>query len=440
MTILIRFPQSTRAERLLHVAGILSSLAYAMLAIASRLQPERLVWVLVSCMGMVWFTALAAAGVVRNLSAATPFRWILAYGLLFRTIGFLGEPIFEDDFYRFLWDGRMFAVAGSPYGSAPSELFGDPGLNERFESILNQVNHPQIPTLYGPVFEFAFLASYWIAPGELWALKLILIGAELGAFAALRRWLTPWAAVFWFWCPLLIQETAFSAHPDALGLVAMAGAVASARVGRTTMAGVLMGLAVGARPFAALLLPFLLPSGWRRILAGFIGALTLLHAPFLGGNAGPWAGLGTFATTWEFNSAAFAVLQVAFGAGPAKVIGAIIFGAGYLVMLRRWWRTGTEHETPPGDLCFGLLFLVSPVINPWYLQWLVPFVAVQPRTWTIAFLMMVTLSYATFQNLNPVSDLGFNHPYWVRPVEFGVIALASLTPWLWRRWRLRRES
>ncbi len=433
-------PESTRAARLLHVAGGLSTLAYATLAIASHLQPERLVWVLFSCMGMAWFTTLAAASVARNLSPATPLRWILAYGLLFRTIGFFAHPILEDDFYRFLWDGRMFALTGTPYGVAPSEFFGDPALNERFESILNQVNHPQIPTLYSPVSEVAFLASYWIAPGALWALKLVLIGAELGAFAAVRRWLTPAATVLWFWCPLLVQETAFSAHPDALGLVAMTGALAAARVGRATIAGVLLGLAVGARPFAVFLLPFLLSSGWRHTLAGFIGAFALLHAPFLGGNAGPWAGLGTFATTWEFNSAAFALLQVAVGAGPAKLIGAMIFGAGYVVVVWRWWRTGAEHETPPGDLCFGLLFLVSPVINPWYLQWLVPFVAVRPRTWTIGFLVMVTLSYATFQNLDPGSDLGFNHPNWVRPVEFGAIALAGLTPWIWRRWRLRRGS
>ena len=94
---------------------------------------------------------------------------------------------------------------------------------------MKQVNHPQIPTLYGPVFEFAFLVSYWIAPGELWALKLVPIGAELGAFAALGRWLKPAATVLWLWCPLFIQQTAFSAHPDALGLVAMTGALASTR-------------------------------------------------------------------------------------------------------------------------------------------------------------------------------------------------------------------
>jgi hypothetical protein len=432
--------ESARTARRLHVAGALSTFAYAALAIASHLQPERLVWVLLFCMGMVWFIALAAAGAVGNLSAVRPIRWILAYGLLFRAIGFFGQPIFEDDFYRFLWDGRMFAVNGTPYGVAPSESFGDPALDERFESILNQVNHPQIPTLYGPVFQFVFLASYWMAPGALWALKLILIGAELGAFAVLRRWLTPAATLLWLWCPLVIQETAFSAHPDALGLVAMTGALASARVGRASFAGVLMGVAVGARPFAVLLLPFLLSSGWRRTLAGFIGAIALLHAPFLVGNAGPWGGLGTFAMTWEFNSAAFAVLQVAFGAGPAKLIGAMIFGASYLMILRRWWPTDAEYKMPPGDLCFGLLFLVSPVINPWYLQWLVPFVAVRPRAWTITFLMMVTLSYATFQNLDPLSDLGFHHPNWVRPVEFGAIALAGLTPWIWRRWRLRRGS
>ncbi|MGR8929615.1 MAG: hypothetical protein ACU836_03165 [Gammaproteobacteria bacterium] len=64
---------------------------------------------------MLCFTCYAwarfAAGKL-EISAKTVFFW----ATVFRLIGCWGNPIFEDDFFRYLWDGYRFAADGTPYG------------------------------------------------------------------------------------------------------------------------------------------------------------------------------------------------------------------------------------------------------------------------------------------------------------------------------------
>ena len=79
---------------------------------------------------------------------------------------------------------------------------------------------------------------------------------------------------------------------------------------------------------------------------------------------------------------------------------------------------------PRGDWIFGAFLVASPVINPWYLLWLLPFAAIIPSAWAWTASVAVLLAYVTGINLN-ASDLhAYQQPSWVRPLEFGAILLA----------------
>lgn len=77
-------------------------------------------------------------------------------------------------------------------------------------------------------------------------------------------------------------------------------------------------------------------------------------------------------------------------------------------------------------MVFGAFFLLSAVVNPWYLLWLLPFVAKNPTATGVTALVAVSLSYAHGLHL-PDSNLA---PYqvaaWVRPAEIGAVLLAAL--------------
>ncbi len=168
----------------------------------------------------------------------TDFRLIVVGAILFRAIGFVGAPIYENDYFRYLWDGRTFAVTGSPYGKAPAESFGDDTLAAPFPEILSQINYPDIPTIYGPVTELSFLLAYYVSPGALWPLKLFYIAADLATLWLLAN-LMPFSRnlLLYAWSPLLIKEVAFTAHPDVLAAACMVAAALALQSGRNIAGG-----------------------------------------------------------------------------------------------------------------------------------------------------------------------------------------------------------
>jgi hypothetical protein len=102
-----------------------------------------------------------------------------------------------------------------------------------------------------------------------------------------------------------------------------------------------------------------------------------------------------------------------------------------------WWvrwvraKESTARMLPPGEWIFGAFLLLSATANPWYALWLWPFVAARPSVVGVAALAAVSLAYGTGLNLGDSTLGAFDHPVWLRPLEFGVIAGAAV--WQWRK-------
>lgn len=403
--------------------------------------------------GLWHLRSAAAAGSMGRLGP------IVGWAVAFRVAGLLAAPVLEDDHYRFLWDGRQFALTGNPYATAPAGHFGDTSVPEDFAEILDHINYPHVPTIYGPLCQVGFLASYWLAPARLWPWKVLVIGADLVlmAFTILlaRRGPSPKAealtvsseegagtpafrAAFVFgWCPLAIFETSFNAHPEVLGVMFLVGALWCWSCGWRTACAVLCGCALAAKLTAGLVVPLLLG---RSIRAWLIAALAVgaAYLPFwLQGRGADFAGLAVFASGWEFNSSFFAIAQWAAGPEAARwICGGVLAGVcGFLFWRSPAFRKERSGEAGPeelaallwsGLLVFGAFFLLSAVSNPWYLLWLVPLAALRPCLTAMTAFAVVGLSYATGLNLGDSVLGNFEHPGWVRSVEFGAIAVAGL--------------
>ena len=81
----------------------------------------------------------------------------------------------------------------------------------------------------------------------------------------------------------------------------------------------------------------------------------------------------------------------------------------------------------------GLFLLCAPVINPWYLLWLLPFAVIHftASAWLASVLVM--LAYVVGLNIEADNLLGpYDMPSWVRPLEFGVIIFAVLAEFIYR--------
>lgn len=414
---------------LVDACGAVSAIVYLWLARASHAPPVPLAPYL-AAIALAWTALVALLWLSRDggrVGSALPLGRVVAWAVVFRAIGLFAEPVLEDDFYRYLWDGYVYAQLGSPYGVAPMAYFSDPSVPLVFQRVLDGVNHPDLPTVYAPICQLLFLAAHWIAPGDLLPIKLGLVVADLATLLLLRPFVRPTGMLLYAWCPLLVQETAFSAHPDALGILFAIAAFAAARRGRHAWTASCAALAVGSKLFALLLVPFLLRRLPVRHVVLFALVLVLVHAPILlAGSGSELIGLSTFLVGWEFNSTLFAVLAMLLGPVAAKAIGLLVVGGVCAAMLWQERDTGDGRPAglPRGDLLFGCLLLMAPVANPWYLLWLLPFVAARPSAWGVAALWAVSLSYV--HGLFVAGLPPYHHPVWVRPAELTAIGIGVL--------------
>ena len=148
--------------------GAWCALGYAALAFVARQpgEPD-----LAAFFVLVGWTGLPVFGLYlyfRRRGEPFPVGRLIFWAVVFRICGLAGGPFYEDDFYRYLWDGYRFATTGTPYGAAPEAFFVDParaGCCSRASS--TAINYPELPTIYAPDHaRRSSCSAYWLQPAS----------------------------------------------------------------------------------------------------------------------------------------------------------------------------------------------------------------------------------------------------------------------------------
>ena len=366
--------------------------------------------------------ALVAFYVMRSARFdALSVRSILTLAIALRVLALFALPLLEDDHFRYLWDGYRFAVSGTPYGAAPSAFFADASVPRTFQTILNFINYPDIPTIYGPVMQLLFVAAYALAPGNVGALQGLnalidlLVLWILARTGAKPRWLLLYAI-----SPLVLKEAVMTAHPDGLtGLLALAALVWARRPWVT---GSLLGLAVASKISSVILIPFLFwRGGWRAGLAA-LASVVACYLPFMLLPGSDMTALMQFARNWRFNPLLFAAIEQLVGAHFARLVAAIL---SVTILLWVYWRDlrAPRRSIAAVDHALGVLLVLSPVVNPWYLLWLLPFAVLRPSRTAWAATFVLPLSY---WNGTQTGGHQFDLPTLITTMEIVVLLAAAM--------------
>lgn len=348
--------------------------------------------------------------------------YIIGFAVLFRVVGFFIFPILEDDFYRYLWDAYILFEQGSPYISAPSAYFGVETVPENFQNILDNINYPDIATVYGPMCQWVFGLAYLIAPGELWPIKLLVLLADFLLLLVLVLLMKAYAIkahylLLFAWSPLVITQFVVSAHPDIISVMFVFIAFLAQQRKAFLLMALSLALATATKVFAIIFVPLLLGFYWKRWLVFLLVSVSVAW-PL--GLVDAWLpeGLKAMASQWYFNAPLYALLSN-FDFAAVKVALLTVFSLIYLYGWRKaWWQK--DNKILRGDIIFGLFLLVLPALNTWYLIFILPFGVFYPsRTlWTaslIIFLSYVFIDRQELVNLN-----------WILAVEFGFLLLIFL--------------
>ena len=160
------------------------------------------------------------------------------------------------------------------------------------------------------------------------------------------------------WCPLVVKEIAFTAHPDGAGACLLLAAIVLARDRRWRMAAVTIGLAAGAKTFGLVLAPLVLAGARVRHWMLFGATLAAVYAPFALRGGSDLASFGVFAREREFNSALFGLLKTVAPPFEARLILGLAFAAFWGCYYERYRRSGAQG-VPRGDWIYGALLAAS---------------------------------------------------------------------------------
>ena len=311
--------------------------------------------------GAAAISHLAAVHVART--GQIRLRFILVWLVLLRVPMFATAPSLSDDVWRYLHDGRAQLAGVNPYRYAP----GDTATLAFRGAHYTRINHPDLPTIYPPVAQLAFRIAAGVSdPLIVWRLLLLL--AELAALIAgavliRRRNGNVANLAIYAWHPLAIVESIGSAHLDAIGIAFMVASLALFTRGSKAGAGLALAASVGAKLIAAPIALFM-TRGYRLPLI-LIAGLTALYLPYALDTTSPFGSLATFAQRWESNGSVYAVLAPLLGARGYRLLA--LLGLIALVAILRWKRV---EITTAALMYFLALFLLAPVLHPWYLLWL----------------------------------------------------------------------
>jgi hypothetical protein len=331
----------------------------------------------------------------------------------------LVPPGSDDDVRRYVWDGRVQRLGYNPYIVVPS----DPALGGLHTPETRPLNNPDLPSPYPPGAELFFRAVTAIRE-SIFILKVAFVVCDFAiALVLLDILRCSGQGAYWVlayaWHPLLATEVAGSGHIDIVGALLLL--VSFAALGRRwrAIAAVAFGLAVAVK-----LLPIvLLPLFWKRVRmrdAALAAVLVgLLYVPFFNHRRIPIGSLGTYVQSFRFNDPVFATLERV--AAPQLVVGLAVL-VGFLIAI--WQRSKApawSSDAFAWPMAASLFF--APVVYPWYLLWLLPFLRSASTVPIIIWTVSIIPTYYVWH----LRTLGrpWLVPGWIMLLEYGAVAAAA---------------
>jgi hypothetical protein len=372
---------------------------------------------------------LAVAGAayllaIRELLSTPRFpKRIIVFGLVLAAVWhvlFLRMPAgSDDDIHRYVWDGRVQRLGYNPYLLVPS----DPALAGLHTPETRTLNNPDVPSPYPPGAQLFFRAITAIHEST-FALKVAFVLCDFAIVILLldilrctrqgEHWVLAYA-----WHPLLAIEVAGSGHVDILGALLLVVSAAALVRGRRAMAAAAFGLAVAVK-----LLPIvLLPLYWRRVHLrdGALAAVIFgsLYVPFLNHGSISFGSLGVYVHSFRFNDPMFAMLERV--AAP-EVVAALALLAG-LVTATWMRRRSAQWSSDAFAWPITASLLCAPVVYPWYMLWLLPFVGSISTLPIVVWTLSIISTYYVW-HLRALGRLWIL-PDWIMVLEYGSVAIAA---------------
>ncbi|WP_310992847.1 glycosyltransferase 87 family protein [Aequorivita marina] len=398
------------------------------------------------------------------------FWFLVGLGIVLRFVFIIAIPNLSQDFYRFLWDGRLLAQGINPYLFTPQQfvenlppkyILGNwasetwSSINIMQESLLHQgmgslnashfSNYPPINQLF---FAIAALFAGKSILGSVIVLRVIMILADLGILyfgkKLLKKLNLPIKNVFWYFLnPFIIIELTGNLHFEGVMLFFLVWALYLLFKKKWVWAAVLIGVSISVKLLPLLFLPLFIKylakqnktskvfkassfAMGRLFLFYFsIGATVILtFFPFISSEF-----LQNFSATislwfqnFEFNASVYYIIRwIGFQVVGWNVIGTVGKILPILVLLFILSISFFRKNQTTQQLITAMLFAVSfylffaTTVHPWYVATPLLLSVFTRYKFPIVWSFMVILSYSAY------GKDGFDENLWLVALEYIVV-------------------
>ncbi|WP_424495200.1 mannosyltransferase [Salinimicrobium sp. GXAS 041] len=361
-------------------------------------------------------------------------------GIVFRLLFLFALPNLSQDFYRFIWDGKLLLHDFNPYLSTPEELIssGKPlfeGARKLYDGmgVLSAGNHSNYP----PINQFIFALSGFFSQNSLLGavifLRLIIIAADIGIFYFGRKLLKslklPENRIFWYFLsPFIIIELTGNLHFEGVMILFIISSLYMLQRQKWLFSAALLACAVSVKLIPLLFLPlFFRRLGFKNAIGYYliVAAINItLFLPFLSPEllSNYLQTVGLWFQKFEFNASIYYLIRwVGYQVEGYNILvytGKPLAAAVFLSIVgMAFFRRNKSTAGLITTMLFGITvyYALATTVHPWYVA--VPAILCIftnyrfPLLWSL----LVVLSYAAYSN-----D-AYRENLWLIAVEYLII-------------------
>jgi hypothetical protein len=400
------------------------------------------------------FQIIKTTGFYTSTSLSTGFRILVISAILFRLLFLFAIPNLSQDFYRFIWDGRMFIEGFNPYLYTPDSFiqngkFPIAQAKELYSGMgaLSSSHFTNYPPLNQLCFTIAALFSGKSILGSVAIMRSIIIAADIGILyfgkKLLERLKLPSNRIFWYILnPFIIIELTGNLHFEGVMLFFLVWSLYLLHSGKWKWAAVVLACSISVKLIPLMFLPLFFGYFTKQkkdasthlnikkliLFYGIVGIITvLLFLPFFSmefvNNYSKTVGL--WFSNFEFNASIYYLLReigyAITGYNEIAIIGKILPIVSLLIILgfSFFKRNNTIPKlTTSILLAFTCYLFLSTTVHPWYIATLVMLCVFTSYKLPLVWSLVMILSYISYIGIG-TSDKSEN--LWVIGLEYTIV-------------------
>ena len=375
------------------------------------------------------------------------WKLLLGFGIVCRLVFLFAIPNLSQDFYRFIWDGRLIGEGVNPYLSTPQEWMqsGNFEVVEQAQELVGGMQNLNASnfTSYPPVSQWVYALAGVLYPksilGSVIVMRIILIFTDIITFIFLRKLLLQlklpqYQALWYFLNPLVIIELTGNLHFEGLMVMCLLISFYLLLKKKWIWAAVLFGLSVSVKLLPLVLLPLFFHYFRKQEklniykLIAFYGItfLTVLitFLPFL--SVELIQNFGDSVALWfnkfEFNASIYYVIRwIGFQTVGWNIIGIAgkILPIVILITILglSFFRNNNSEKTLFVSMlfAFSIYFLLSTTVHPWYVITPLAISVFTNYKYLLVWSFTVIFSYSAY------SINGFGEQLWLVGLEYVLV-------------------